>query len=456
MPIVVDAQFMNLGNPDILGHAGFRSLDFDFPCPPPLPLANVLYPGPIANRLSGVDRNGATTEILVLLNNTSNWSFATDGVPVAGKVDFISAVMHELAHGFGHSGSGNVPATTGLGSWGISGRPFVYDVSVVDSHSNSILNGTKYPNGSAILASLLQGTGVSGPGLFWIGANGVAANGGVRPRLYAPPTFLPGSSYSHLDHDTYPPGDLNSLMTPSIATAEVIHTPGGILNGMLADMGWGTQCSFGLSPTVATVGAAGGTVSTTLSTSTGCNWTATTASLFATITAGSSGNASAVIRFAVAANPGAAPRLATVQIADQTFSISQSGTTTPCAYTLDPVSATIGAGGGTGTIALQTPAACAWSATSNPSEAIITSANSGVGPATISYTVSANPDCVGRSVTLTVGGQSFVITQAPAPPAHDPRSLVTALRCGRCRVRLFLADLRADRAADTERGRHGA
>src|SRR5829696_7052937 len=181
VPIVVDAQFQDLGNPIILGHAGFRTLSFNFPG---APLSEVLYPGPIANRLSGVDRNGATTEILILLNTQSEWSFATDGTPVAGKVDFMSAVLHELAHGFGHSGSANVSSTNGLGSWGVSGRPYVYDVNVVDSVNNSLLNQTKYPNGSTTLASLLQGTGVSGAGLFWIGSGGILGNGGTRPRLY--------------------------------------------------------------------------------------------------------------------------------------------------------------------------------------------------------------------------------------------------------------------------------
>ena len=75
VPIVVDAEFRDLGNPLLLGHAGFRSLDFNFPG---APLAEVLYPGPIANRLSGIDRNGATTEILVLLNSSGKLTRIAD------------------------------------------------------------------------------------------------------------------------------------------------------------------------------------------------------------------------------------------------------------------------------------------------------------------------------------------------------------------------------------------
>ena len=67
------------------------------------------------------------------------------------------------------------------------------------------------------MASLLQGSGVSGPGLFWGGANAIAANSGGRPKLFAPAGFQNGSSYSHLDENTYPAGDLNSPMTGVIS-----------------------------------------------------------------------------------------------------------------------------------------------------------------------------------------------------------------------------------------------
>ncbi len=54
-------------------------------------------------------------------------------------------------------------------------------------------------------------------------------------------SFQIGSSYVHLDENTYPAGDLNSLMTPTLGFAEVIHTPGPITLGTLTDMGWGAS-----------------------------------------------------------------------------------------------------------------------------------------------------------------------------------------------------------------------
>ena len=42
------------------------------------------------------------------------------------------------------------------------------------------------------------------------GPQATAANGGIAPRLYAPNPWEPGSSYSHLDDDTFPAGNPNS------------------------------------------------------------------------------------------------------------------------------------------------------------------------------------------------------------------------------------------------------
>ena len=426
VPIVVDAQYLNLGTSGLLGIAGFRNVFQNFPG---APLANVFYPGPIANKISGVDRDGAATEIAISLNSVANWSHATDGVPVAGKPDLVSAVLHELAHGLGFAGSASINSMTGAGQLGVMGRPYTYDIFAADSANTGIVDASTYPIGSIALANLIRGTGVAGPGLFWRGQSGIAANAGVRPRLYAPSTYQVGFSYSHLDDATYPPGNVNSLMTPSLGNAEVIHTMGPVVNGMMTDMGWGggsggPQCSYGLSFTQANVPAAGGAVQVTLSTSAGCNWTASTASPFVTITANASGTQSAVVQMAVAANPGASARVATVQIADQTLTIAQAGTA-PCGFSLTPGAAAIGGAGGTGTVTLNTAAACGWTATSNPGHATISNPSDGVesatilgvGPATINYTVRPNPACAQRTVTLSIAGQPFVITQGPAPPS---------------------------------------
>lgn len=237
VPIVIDATFADLGSSGLLGSAGSsatRTL-------PNIPRASTWFPFPTANKIAGREVGASfgptTSHIRANFNSTANWSYATDGIPQAGRVDFISVVLHEVGHGLGFLGSASVNSS-GLGSVGASGSPYIFDVSVVDSAGTSILNAASYPDGSAGLASLLTGTGLSGPGIFWNGAGGLAASAGSgAPRLYSPPGYQGGSTYSHLDDATYPPGNINSLMTHAIGSAEVIHTPGPIVNGMFADMG---------------------------------------------------------------------------------------------------------------------------------------------------------------------------------------------------------------------------
>ncbi|NIV03224.1 MAG: T9SS type A sorting domain-containing protein, partial [Calditrichae bacterium] len=75
----------------------------------------------------------------------------------------------------------------------------------------------------------------------------MGANSGNRPKLYAPSNWEQGSSYSHLDETTFPPGNPNSLMTPQIGNAEPIHAPGPVTLGIFRDMGWSTQSGGGTS-----------------------------------------------------------------------------------------------------------------------------------------------------------------------------------------------------------------
>ncbi|HEX6463614.1 MAG TPA: BACON domain-containing carbohydrate-binding protein, partial [Vicinamibacterales bacterium] len=252
----------------------------------------------------------------------------------------------------------------------------------------------------------------------------IAANNHVPPTLFAPAAFQNGSSYSHLDENTYPPGDLNSLMTPAIGFAEVIHTPGPIVLGMFTDMGWGNQtggsCSFGLDHYTADVPASGGAVSVELVTAGGCSWTASTAAAFVSGLSPTSGMTSARIQMNVAANPSSSARAATVTIGTENFTIAQQGTS-PCNNSLAPTSATVSAAGQAGTITLTSAAGCAWTASSSDTTVatITTDPLSGQGSATIGYSVSGNTGPSLRAATLTIAGLSFSITQAACGYALD-------------------------------------
>jgi hypothetical protein len=86
-----------------------------------------------------------------------------------------------------------------------------------------------------------------------------------------------------------------------------------------------------------------------------------------------------------------------------------------CTYTLGTSSASFSASGGMGSVALTTGSTCAWTAVSNAAWITVTSGTSGTGSiTTIAYSVAANTSTSARSGTITIGGQTFTVSQAAA------------------------------------------
>ena len=108
--------------------------------------------------------------------------------------------------------------------------PTVYDFFVVNGAGEKI---TAFSDPSVALLGQF-----TSENLFWLGSKGKAANDGIPPKLYAPSSWNQVSSYVHLNEDTFPAGNRNSLMTPLLSRAEAIHHPGPITLGMFEDMLW--------------------------------------------------------------------------------------------------------------------------------------------------------------------------------------------------------------------------
>ena len=107
----------------------------------------------------------------------------------------------------------------------------VYDLFARNGSGMSLVSS--FPNNSATLGAQLTSNNV-----YFGGPTANAANGGTPVKLYAPSPWRSGSSLSHLDEATYPPGNPNSLMTPQLKAAESIHTPGPDGLAVLQDLGW--------------------------------------------------------------------------------------------------------------------------------------------------------------------------------------------------------------------------
>jgi RHS repeat-associated protein len=172
------------------------------------------------------------------------------------------------------------------------------------------------------------------------------------------------------------------------------------------------SCVPTLSPAGASLPQGGGTGVVNVSTSSGCGWVATSGAAWITITSGSSGVGAGTVGYSVAANSGA-QRVGTITVNGQAFNITQAPNPASCSYALNKTSEPIGVQGGSGALALTTGGGCPWTASSNaPSWLSVTSSASGSGSATINYSVAANSGQQ-RIGAITVGGQTFTVTQAP-------------------------------------------
>ena len=117
------------------------------------------------------------------------------------------------------------------------------------------------------------------------------------------------------------------------------------------------------------------------------------------------------INFTVAANPDPSSRSANITIGGQTFMVSQAAAS--CSFSLNPTSHTAPASGGSSAFDVNTAAACGWTSSGVP--AWITGVPaSGMGTTTMNFTVAANPDPSSRRANITIGGQTFMVSQAAA------------------------------------------
>ncbi|QLE02184.1 choice-of-anchor D domain-containing protein [Galbibacter sp. BG1] len=225
VPIKIFADFADLG-PGVLASAGPA---YNVNGVPGAPDPNVLYPAALANAIAGEtlfpDEN---FDLIVNLGNGIPWYFGTDGNTPSGLFDFVTVALHEAGHGLGFTtvrGFNN-----GVGTLRSNGLPSIFGVFIEDGDGNLLLD---FPDPSTEL-----GDAFTGGDIFMGGTFAVAALAGTRPELYAPPTWQGGSSLAHWDEAAFPAGDVNSLMTPQIGSAESNFDIGDITRGLFKDMGW--------------------------------------------------------------------------------------------------------------------------------------------------------------------------------------------------------------------------
>ncbi|HMG35225.1 MAG TPA: PQQ-dependent sugar dehydrogenase [Blastocatellia bacterium] len=170
------------------------------------------------------------------------------------------------------------------------------------------------------------------------------------------------------------------------------------------------SCSFSISPAGASFAATAASGSIFVTTANGCSWTAMTSAPWISITSGASGSGSGTVSYTVQSNPNTTSRMATISVAQQSFTVSQSGATSSCSFSISPTSQTFTKTGGTGSITVTTGAGCVWSAMSDVSWITITSGSKGNGPGSIHFSVASNSTGP-RSGTIKIMGLTFTVFQ---------------------------------------------
>ncbi|MFH0994522.1 MAG: hypothetical protein V1844_03375 [Pseudomonadota bacterium] len=228
VPITINACWSNLGATTTLGYSGGGPLHRNFSG---APQTNTWYGGSLANALAGSDLSTSSYDMNITYNSNFSWYYGTDGMTPSGESDLMSVVLHEIAHGLNFMGS--MSYSGGSGSWGYGTiYPGIYDTFIRDGSGNLLINTGSYANPSTALGSALTSNNI-----WFHGTQAMAANGGQRVKMYAPSTWKSGSSYSHLDYDTFA-GGTNRLMVFAISSGTSTHDPGPVTLGLFKDLGW--------------------------------------------------------------------------------------------------------------------------------------------------------------------------------------------------------------------------
>lgn len=194
---------------------------------------NCYYPVAIVEKMLGEEVNSPSQYDLEASFNKdfANWYLGVDGKTPSGQYDFVSVVLHELAHGLGFTGLFYTFEGKGAYSYSSESYAGIFDQFVINKAGESLVNKSIFTNPSVNLYQAMT----SG----WLDFN-TRLSGSQLPHLFAPSTWDEGSSIYHLDEVTYPGENINSLMTPYTGTGEAIHSPGPHSLDMLYDMGWKT------------------------------------------------------------------------------------------------------------------------------------------------------------------------------------------------------------------------
>jgi hypothetical protein len=175
--------------------------------------------------------------------------------------------------------------------------------------------------------------------------------------------------------------------------------------------GSATGCDYSIQPNSLPLPASGANSTATVTSPTGCAWSATTDVPWITIVSGAAGSGTGPVTFAVSTNSTASARTGRVTVEGQSLTVNQSAGSVNCQYSIDPSTRSVGAGGGSVATSVSVSNGCVWTAVSNASWLTIVSGATGNGNGGVNIEVAPNGGPA-RSGTATVAGRVLTVNQA--------------------------------------------
>ena len=192
---------------------------------------NVYYPVTLVEKLSGKDVNPGQADIICSFSSDFQWYFGTDGNTPSSKYDFVTSVLHELAHGFGISGF--LEDENGRGYFDNDRNlPSIYDHYLFNQFNQQLSNKSIFSSPSTDLHKQLTSDNLK---LRSVETNNTGADIG---RVFAPSYWSAGASVYHM-HNATTSNNSSKLMNAYLFKGAAYHQPEDATLKILQEIGWG-------------------------------------------------------------------------------------------------------------------------------------------------------------------------------------------------------------------------
>lgn len=192
---------------------------------------NVYYPITLVEKLSGKDVNPGQADIICSFSSDYPWYFGTDGNTPTSKYDFVTSVLHELAHGLGISGF--LEDENGRGFFDNQRNlPSIYDYYLFNQLNQQISDKSIFSSPSTNLHKQLTSDNLK---LRSVETSNAGADIG---RVFAPSYWSDGASIYHM-HNTTTGNNSSKLMSAYLHKGAAYHQPEDATLKILKEIGWG-------------------------------------------------------------------------------------------------------------------------------------------------------------------------------------------------------------------------